>query len=130
MPGLGGKTLWQDHARNTARVLNEIDPHYIRSRPFRPWPGTPLAREMAEQAFEMLTPAEQLRELRLTVQELSVTGRVCFDHAGNFWKNRQGLYLFTHSYEGYKFPEEKQAVLDLIDEGLKAGDRESSLVRR
>ena len=123
MPGLGGKTLWQDHARNTARVLSEINPHYIRSRPFRPWPGTPLAREMAEQTFDMLTAAEQLRELRLTMQELSVTGRVCFDHAGNYWKNRQGRLLFTHSYEGYKFPQEKQTVLDLIDEGLKTGER-------
>jgi radical SAM superfamily enzyme YgiQ (UPF0313 family) len=121
MPGLGGKSLWRDHAKHTARVLSEIDPHYIRSRPFRPWPGTPMAREMSEQNFEMLTPGEQLHELRLTMQELSVTGRVCFDHAGNYWKNSQGGLLFTHSYEGYQFPQEKQAVLDLIDDGLNAG---------
>jgi radical SAM superfamily enzyme YgiQ (UPF0313 family) len=118
MPGLGGKALWQAHARNTARVLSEIDPHYIRSRPLRPWKGTPLAREMAEQTFVMLTSREQLEELRLTMQELSITGRVCFDHAGNHWRNRQGQLLFTQSYEGYKFPEEKQVVLDLIEEGL------------
>jgi radical SAM superfamily enzyme YgiQ (UPF0313 family) len=121
MPGLGGKTLWEQHARNTARVLSEINPHYIRSRPFRAWPGTPLAREIDEQNLEMQTPAQQLKELRLTMKELSVTGRVCFDHAGNYWKNRRGQLLFTHSYEGYKFPEEKQAVLDLIDDGLEAG---------
>lgn len=129
MPGLGGKTLWQDHARNTARVLSEIDPHYIRSRPFRPMPGTPLAREMDEQAFEMLTAGEQLRELRLTMQNLSVTGRVCFDHVGNYWKNPQGRLLFSHSYEGYKFPEEKQTVLDLIEDGLKTGNRLSHRTR-
>ena len=123
MPGLGGKTLWEQHARNTARVLSQINPHYIRSRPFRAWPGTPMAREAAEQAFEMLTPAQQLRELRLTMQALSVTGRVCFDHAGNYWKNRRGGLLFTHSYEGYQFPQEKQTVLDLIDDGLAAGNR-------
>ena len=118
MPGLGGKALWQDHARNTARVLSAIDPHYIRSRPLRPWNGTPLAEAVAEQRFEMLTSRQQLEELRLTMQELSVTGRVCFDHAGNHWRNRQGRLLFSQSYEGYKFPEEKQRVLDLIDEGL------------
>jgi radical SAM superfamily enzyme YgiQ (UPF0313 family) len=120
MPGLGGKSLWEAHARNTARVLSEIDPHYIRSRPFRPMPGTPLAREIAGQSFEMLTAREQLRELRLTMRELSVTGRVCFDHVGNYWENRQGRLLFSHSYEGYKFPEEQPAVLALIDEGLAA----------
>jgi radical SAM superfamily enzyme YgiQ (UPF0313 family) len=116
MPGLGGRARWDAHARNTARVLGEIDPHYIRSRPFRPWPGTPMAFQ--GRGVDMLTPAEQLRELRLTMRELDVTGRVCFDHAGNYWKDRSGRYLFSHSYEGYKFPEEKQRVLDLIDSGL------------
>jgi len=119
MPGLGGKALWEQHARNTARVLSEIDPHYIRSRPLRAWPGTPLAAEMEAGDFEMLTPTGQLRELRLTMQELSVTGRVCFDHAGNYWRNRRGGLLFSQSYEGYPFPGEKQTVLDLIEEGLK-----------
>mgnify|MGYP000131455376 CR=1 FL=1 len=47
-------------------------------------------------------------------------GRVCFDHVGNYWKNRRGGHLFSHSYEGYRFPQEKQNVLDLIDEGLAA----------
>jgi radical SAM superfamily enzyme YgiQ (UPF0313 family) len=123
MPGLGGKSLWEPHARNTARVLNAIDPHYIRSRPFRAWPGTPMAQDEAEQRFQMLTPTEQLQELRLTMQELSVSSRVCFDHAGNYWKSRRGGHLFSHSYEGYQFPRQKQTVLDLIDEGLAAGGR-------
>ena len=122
MPGLGGKALWEDHARNTARVLNAIDPHYIRSRPFRAWPGTPMAQAAAEKRFEMLTPAGQLRELRLTIEDLTVTGRVCFDHMGNYWKDRYGRHLFSHSYQGYQFPEQKQTVLDLIDEGLKVGE--------
>ncbi|PID39565.1 MAG: radical SAM protein [Proteobacteria bacterium] len=118
MPGLGGRQRWEQHARNTARVLSRIDPHYIRSRPLRPWPGTPLADEVADGTHTVLTPLEQLQELRLTMQELSITGRVCFDHAANDWKNRQGSYLFSHSYEGYRFPREKQRVLDLIDKGL------------
>lgn len=119
MPGVGGKEHWQAHAENTARVLSAINPHYIRSRPFRAWPGTPLAQAVADGTFTMLTPAEQLEELRLTIRHLSVTGRVCFDHVGNFWRDRQGRLLFSHSYQGYPFPDEKQRVLDLIAEGLK-----------
>ncbi len=119
MPGLGGKDFWENHARNTARVLNEINPHYIRSRPFRPWPGTPLHQTVRKREFQFLSPAEQLLELRLTMERLNVSSKVCFDHAGNHWKNRQGGYLFSHSYEGYKFPEEKERVLALIDEGLE-----------
>jgi hypothetical protein len=118
MPGVGGRDLWEKHARNTARVLNEINPHYIRSRPFRPWAGTPLHESIMCNEIQPLSPSEQLHELKLTMETLEVTSRVCFDHAGNYWKGRRGDYLFSHSYEGYKFPQEKPKVLALIDEGL------------
>ena len=39
MPDLGGRERWRQHAENTARVLNEINPNYIRSRPFVPAAG-------------------------------------------------------------------------------------------
>ncbi len=118
MPGLGGKEHWEKHALNTARVLNEINPHYIRSRPFRAWPGTPLYEAALRKALEPLTPKEQLKELKLTMETLNVSSKVCFDHAGNSWRNRGGGYLFSHGYEGYQFPEEKDRVMALIDEGL------------
>lgn len=35
MPGLGGKELSEDHARESARVLNEVNPHFIRLRTLR-----------------------------------------------------------------------------------------------
>ncbi len=123
MPGVGGKANWENHARNTARVLNEINPHYIRSRPFRSWPGTPLGQAVREKTFIPLSPGEQLQELKLTMETLEVSSKVCFDHAGNYWKNRRGGYLFSHGYEGYQFPEEKQRVLALIEEGLDAQGR-------
>ncbi|OQY49594.1 MAG: radical SAM protein [Desulfobacteraceae bacterium 4572_87] len=119
MPGVGGKACWENHARNTARVLNDINPHYIRSRPFRLWPGTPLHQAARKKEFIPLSPREQLQELKLTMETLNVSSKVCFDHAGNHWKNRRGGYLFSHSYEGYQFPEEKQRVLALINEGLE-----------
>lgn len=129
MPGLGGKADWQNHAKNTARVLNEINPHYIRSRPFFPMPGTPLYDDLRHQRFEMLSAQQQLLELKHVMTTLHVTSKVCFDHAGNYWKNRNGDYLFTHSYEGYQFPNQKQEVLDLIEEGLKAGNQRPNLLR-
>ena len=45
------------------------------------------------------------------------------DHAGNYWRKRDGGLMLSHSYEGYKFPKEKPRVLELIDDGLKAGNR-------
>ena len=118
MPGLGGRKFSEQHARNTARVLNEINPQYIRSRPFYPWTGTPIHDEVARGDIELLSAVEQLQEIKQLVEGLEVTSKVCFDHAGNFWKNSRGGYLFSHGYEGYQFPEKKPDVLALIEEGL------------
>jgi radical SAM superfamily enzyme YgiQ (UPF0313 family) len=129
MPGMGGKALWEPHARNTARVLNAIDPHYIRSRPIYPIPGTPLHASIENGEFQMLSAREHLTELRLTVENLEVTSRVCFDHAGNYWKDRNGGLLLSQSYEGYKFPEEKSRLLARIDEGLQADNSRPEFLR-
>jgi radical SAM superfamily enzyme YgiQ (UPF0313 family) len=119
MPGLGGKAMWENHARNTARVMNAINPHYIRSRPFFPSPGTPLFEEHESGEYEPLSPSEQLIELKLMMEELDFTSKVCFDHAGNWWRGKNGGLLFTQSYEGYKFPEQKPLVLKLLEEGIE-----------
>jgi hypothetical protein len=123
MPGLGGKEMWETHAKNTSKVLSKINPHYIRSRPFFPAPGTPLYNDYHKGESTLLSPKEQLVELRLMVEGLDVTSKVCFDHAGNYWTGKNGRLIFSHSYEGYKFPEEKQRVLDLIDEGIEAQEK-------
>jgi hypothetical protein len=119
MPGLGGEDRWESHARETAMVLNAINPHYIRSRPFRPLSGTPMYEEYQKGTLRLLSPSDQLRELRLSMGNLEVTSRVCFDHMSNFWRGSSGGLLFSHDYEGYKFPEQKQHVLDLIEDGLQ-----------
>ena len=123
MPGLGGKRMRIDHASNTSKVLNAINPHYIRSRPFYPLPGTTMYEQVQQGNFELLSSEEQLMELREMISALEVTSRVCFDHAGNYWKNKAGGLLFSQGYEGYKFPEEKEKVLALINEGLKTKNR-------
>jgi radical SAM superfamily enzyme YgiQ (UPF0313 family) len=119
MPGLGGKKMWKQHATNTARVLNEINPDYIRSRPFFPSPGSPLLEEYERGDLELLSPAETLEELKLTIEGLNFTSRVCFDHSGNYWQNKYGGNLFSLDYEGYKFPEKKEMVLRLIELGME-----------
>jgi len=118
MPGLGGRERWRQHAENTARVLNAIDPHYARSRPFFPYPGTPIAHEVERGEVTILTPYEHLREVEALVENLDYDGRVCFDHAGNYWRSPAGGNLLSLDYEGYKIPDEKDRLLELIGEGL------------
>ena len=127
MPGLGGRERWRGHAENTARVLNAIDPHYARSRPFYPVPGTPILDQIERGELHLLDPYEHLLEVRTTVERLELTGRVCFDHAANYWRGRTGATLLKVDYEGYKLPEEKELLLELLDEGLEVlgGPREA-----
>ncbi|TAK51836.1 MAG: radical SAM protein [Gammaproteobacteria bacterium] len=118
MPGLGGRELSEQHVRNTARVLNEISPDYIRTRPYLSLPGTELHAAAERGEFEPLGPLEQLFEVRRCVAALEVTARVCFDHCANDWRAPDGVLLLRQDYEGYQFPAEKPALLARIDAGL------------
>lgn len=120
MPDLGGRAMSDQHARNTARVLNEIDPDFIRMRPFRVGPTVPMYDDYLKGTLELSSPHERLRELRTLIANLNVTSRVCFDHFLNGWYKDAARHrtLFKQDYDGYKFPEQKEEVLELIEEGL------------
>ncbi len=116
MPGLGGRTASRQHALNTARVLNAVDPHYIRMRTLMLVPGTALGDEYQRGEFEPLSRREVVAEIGAMVEALDVTGRLCFDHMSN-------PPIFRQDWEGYKLPEEKEAVLGLIRGALTAAER-------
>ncbi|KPV61913.1 MAG: Radical SAM superfamily protein [Candidatus Bathyarchaeota archaeon BA2] len=120
MPSLGGKTMSEQHARNTARVLNEINPDFVRSRRFVPRKATSLFEEWRKGEFQLLSPHEELREIQTMIENLEITGKVCFDHFINpaYRMGSDYVWLFKQDYDGYKFPEEKPKVLDLIKYGL------------
>ncbi|MBN2239055.1 MAG: radical SAM protein [Dehalococcoidales bacterium] len=125
MPGLGGRKLSQQHAVNTAKVLNDINPSFIRMRPLVPSAGTPMLDACRNGEFEMLSPHELLREERLFIETLEVTSGVCFDHNNNV-TYRSGNYrvpLLKQDYDGYQFPEEKQEVLEIIDKALSIDEK-------
>ena len=125
MPGLGGRSKWVQHAQNTARVLNEINPHFIRSRPFVPMYNTPMFEAYRKGEFELTSQHERLREIKLMIENLQVTSRVCFDHSRNpsYRLGNRFIPLLKQDYSGYKFPEEKQVVLDLIIKGLEIEEK-------
>ena len=125
MPGLGGRSKWVQHAQNTARVLNEINPHFIRSRPFVPKYNTPMFEAYRQGEFELSSQHERLREIKLMIENLQVTSRFCFDHSYNpsYRLGNRFIPLLKQDYSGYKFPEEKQVVLDLIIKGLEIDEK-------
>jgi len=44
MPGLGGRSMTRQHAVNTVKVLNEINPDFVRTRRLVPRRGPALRR--------------------------------------------------------------------------------------
>lgn len=129
MPDLGGAEMSDAHARNTARVLNAIDPDYIRFRPFVPRAATPMYDDYLVGRLRLSSPHQRLREIRKMIDALTVSSRVCFDHFANSWRNRSGASLFSQDYEGYKFPDCKDEVLGLIEEGLRLDESVHTHVR-
>lgn len=130
MPDLGGRERWRQHAENSARVLSAINPHYIRSRPLVPRPGTPLFADVDQGRVRLSSPHERLKELALMIGGLDVTSRVCFDHAMNSWVDSSGRLLFRQDYEGYQFPAEKPLVMERIREGLATDESMHTDVRK
>ena len=106
--GVGGEDRWKEHAQGTARVLNAVDPDFIRARTLIVLPGTPLYDKVEQGEFKRLSPEGILHEERLLIENLEVTSEFVSDHVSNY------LPL-----EG-KFPEAKKKMLDLIDKYFEA----------
>jgi len=108
MPGLGGKSMWKEHATETARVLNEIDPDFIRVRTLKVLQIMPLYRRMETGELELLTDDEIVAEERLLIENLDgIHSRFTSDHILNLLEELDG-----------ELPGAKQPMLDLIDRYL------------
>jgi len=83
--GLGGPALSERHARRTAEGINAIDPHYLGVLTLMVEEGTPLAEEVRQGRFTVLSPWEILQEIRLLVEGLE-TSHCVFraNHASNY----------------------------------------------
>jgi len=105
MPGLGGRRWSREHALETARVLNEINPDHIRLRTLSVRRGTALHETMGEGGFEPLGDEEILKEIRLFIENLDgIRSRIVSDHILNLLEELEG-----------KLPEEKERLLGIVD---------------
>ena len=113
MPGLGGKKMSQEHARETARVLNEINPDYIRLRSLHITPAMPLWTRLQDGDFELQTEDEVAKEIGVFIENLQVTSHLKSDHILNLFMEVEG-----------KMPEDKENCLNIINEYLSLPDEE------
>ena len=70
MPGIAGQALSEEHAIETARLLNLVRPHFIRVRTFAMHPQSPMQKMVQEGTFVSLTDDEIVAGIRLLVNHL------------------------------------------------------------
>jgi radical SAM superfamily enzyme YgiQ (UPF0313 family) len=70
MPGIGGRLLSNEHALETARLLNLIKPHFIRVRTFAMHPKSPMQKMVEDGTFVTMADEEIVAEIRLLVSHL------------------------------------------------------------
>ncbi|MDP3015465.1 MAG: radical SAM protein, partial [Deltaproteobacteria bacterium] len=106
--GLGGVEGSQIHAKETAKVLSEMDPDYVGALSLMIVPGTPIEREIEAGELILPTPFGLIQELETMIENSHMTH--CFfasNHASNYLPLRIQL------------PEEKEEALRRIREVLK-----------
>lgn len=112
--GLGGKKWWKEHAEETAKVLNQINPHFIRLRTLKVLPGMALWEKVEEGNFVLQTEEEMIFEERLLIEGLAgITSTFMSDHILNLLSEVEGT-----------FPDDKEHMLGIIDAFLALSPEE------
>ena len=112
--GLGGKKWWKRHAVDTARVLNEINPDFIRMRSLKVLSNMPLYEKRESGEFQEQSEEETVKEERLFIETLdNITSHLVSDHILNLLMEIEGV-----------FPGDKRKLLDIADHFLKLPDDE------
>ena len=119
--GLGGKKMWREHAIQTARVLNEINPDFIRVRTLAIKSGMPLYDEVGNGNFIRATDEEIIEEEKLLIEHLDCQSNYVSDHITNLLQEIEG-----------KLPQDKEKMLACIDrfQSLPPEERTNFIIGR
>lgn len=84
--GLGGLSLSELHAKETAQVVNAMNPNYLSALTLMVSPQMPLHREIEAKKFQLLDSYQALEELYQMLEQIHVTEPCIFrsNHASNY----------------------------------------------
>ncbi len=119
MPGLGGQEMWREHAVETAKALNQINPHFIRLRSLRVPKKVPLYEKLKDGSFTMQTDDMVAEEIKLFIETLDgITSMVTSDHIMNLLEEVTG-----------RLPQDKEMMLETIRKYQALPDLERTIFR-
>jgi hypothetical protein len=107
----------REHAIETAKVLNQVDPDFIRVRTLKVLNIMPLYRKVESGELELLNDDEIVAEERLLIENLDgIHSHFASDHTLNLLQELDGV-----------FPEAKSRLLAVIDRylALNRAEREN-----
>lgn len=110
--GAGGRQLSLEHAKESARVVNAIQPRFVSTLVMTPVEGTPLWAKDQAGEVDHLEPIELARELREFVCDLDLRGSI-------FRSNHASNYLTLAG----SLPKDKERLLAQLDAVLAHPDR-------
>ena len=95
MPGVGGKKYSRENALETAKVINAVDPDFVRIRTAVIKQGTDLWEMYKNGGLDIAGEDEKLAEIRLMIENTEgVHSYLASDHIINLLQNLEG-YLDT-----------------------------------
>jgi radical SAM superfamily enzyme YgiQ (UPF0313 family) len=106
--GLGGQALWQEHARETARVLNRINPDFIRVLTIGVKKGSGLEKQLQAGEFQLQTEKNLIEEQRLLIEGL--------EGITSYYVNHHGVDLLMEARG--QLPADKPKLLAIMDRYL------------
>ncbi|UCE11940.1 MAG: radical SAM protein [Candidatus Thorarchaeota archaeon] len=119
MPGLGGRSLSDEHAIESADALNQIDPHFIRLRPLALPVRAPLYELMTSGQFDRCTDIDVVQELHTFITRLeNVSSYLVSDHILNLFADLNG-----------QLPEAKTHLLSILQQFTDLDEREQMVYR-
>lgn len=106
--GLGGAERWKEHAIESARVVNAINPQYLGLLTLLLEEETELCKEVQEGTFQLLSPEEIMKETHLFIQQLQVKDCILRSNHPSNYVSLQGI-----------LPQDQSKLLLRLEEALE-----------
>lgn len=112
--GLGGVRYWQQHAKETAKILNAVNPDKIRVLTIGIKPGSNLEKKWKNGSFTLPTEMEIITEQRLMLSHLGdITSHYANHHSIDLLLEARG-----------QLPDDKRELISIMDRFLNLSQRD------
>ena len=119
MPGLGGNRWSNEHAEETAKVINQINPDFVRLRSLHVVADTDLFEMTRKGEFNPIGDEDVLKEIRKFIETLDgIESTIVSDHILNLFEELNG-----------NLPDDKYMLLRIIDNYFSLSNEERLVYR-